>query len=120
MTVSFNRFPDTVWIWWDERAKRQVTEGKPQFTGARKYSLSDPAWHRETGWLVERGGNGTPMYRTLEQGVPVWTADSLKALRFARREDAELFAAEDEDAWLITEHSWEGPLPATQDGDGNG
>lgn len=72
---------------------------------------SSKPWTRETGWLVERGGNGTPMYRTLEQGLPVWTPDSLKALRFARREDAELFAAEDDDAWLVTEHSWEGPAP---------
>lgn len=47
-------------------------------------------------------GNGDgSAYRTLEQGVPVWTPDREKALHFARRRDAELFCAEDEDAWHI-------------------
>jgi len=57
-----------------------------------------------TAWLIEGGGNGTPRYRTMEQGMFVWTTDPLKALHFCRRQDAELVAAEDEDAWRITEH----------------
>lgn len=47
-------------------------------------------------------GNGDgSAYRTLEQGVPVWTPDREKALHFARRCDAELYCREDEDAWHI-------------------
>lgn len=62
---------------------------------------------RELGWLVEDAGSGPqPRYRTIEQGMPVWTTDPNKAIRFARRSDAEMFCAEDEDAWRVTEHMW--------------
>lgn len=57
----------------------------------------------EVGWLVE-SKIGT--YRTIEGGLPVWTTDPNKAIRFARRADAEMFAAEDEAAWRIAEHVW--------------
>lgn len=67
---------------------------------------SEEAW---TAWLVEDGGS-EPRYRTMEQGLPIWTTDPLKALHFCRREDAALFAEEDEDAWRITEHLFQGPL----------
>lgn len=41
-------------------------------------------------------------YRTLELGgMSGWTADMQEALWFARRQDAERFAADDEDAWRI-------------------
>jgi hypothetical protein len=61
----------------------------------------------EVGWLIENGKQGDELrYRNMEQGVTTWTADPNEALRFARRADAEKFAAEDEDAWLITEHMW--------------
>ena len=56
-------------------------------------------------WLV---GNGKPAglaYRYMDQGVPMWTPDPHKAIRFARREDAEMFAAED--AWRIVPHGFE-------------
>lgn len=43
---SFNRFPGSLWIWWDERAQRQVTEGKPQVANARKYLLSDEGYQQ--------------------------------------------------------------------------
>lgn len=47
-------------------------------------------------------GNGDgSAYRTMEQGVCVWTPDREKALHFARRCDAELFCEEDEDACHI-------------------
>jgi hypothetical protein len=35
-----------------------------------------------------------------------WTEDPNAAIRFARRADAEMFAAGDEDVWRITEHMW--------------
>jgi len=61
----------------------------------------------ETGWLVENGKSfPDTRYRTIEFGLPAWTPDHLKAIRFARREDAEMFSAEDEDAWRIVEHGW--------------
>lgn len=60
-------------------------------------------------WLVENGrqqGDGLA-YRYMDHGMPLWTEDPHKAIRFARREDAEMFAAEDEDAWRIVEHGFE-------------
>lgn len=69
-----------------------------------------PAWIREVGWVVENGESGEKLrYRTMEHGAVTWTADNLKALRFARRDDAEMFSREDEGAWLIAEHIWSGP-----------
>jgi hypothetical protein len=65
---------------------------------------------RETGWLIEDGQRRR--YRTMHQGAVRWTDDPNKAIRFARRADAEMFAAEDEDAWHVAEHQW-----VTLDGD---
>lgn len=71
---------------------------------------AEPAWTREVGWLIENGESGEKLrYRTVDHGLSTWTADNLKALRFARREDAETFAAEDDAAWRIAEHVWSGP-----------
>jgi hypothetical protein len=56
-------------------------------------------------WLIERPG---PEWATCWSGGFDWTKDSLKAIRFCRREDAnqvaELFEFEDV---RITEHTWE-------------
>jgi hypothetical protein len=56
-------------------------------------------------WLIERPG---PEWATCWSGGFEWTKDSLKAIRFCRREDAnqvaELFEFEDV---RITEHTWE-------------
>lgn len=74
--------------------------------GLRTAKFAQPM---ETGWLIENGKFGDELrYRTIDQGLPVWTADHMKAIRFARRADAELFAAEDDDAWRIAEHVWYG------------
>lgn len=62
----------------------------------------------EVGWLVESGGH-VPRYRTMDASGIHWTDDPNKAIRFARRADAEMFAAGDEDAWRITEHMWCSP-----------
>lgn len=62
----------------------------------------------ETGWLVE-SGSIVPRYRTMDASGIHWTDDPNKAIRFARRADAEMFAAGDEDAWRITEHMWCSP-----------
>ena len=51
------------------------------------------------GWII---GNGKgDQWRFIDYEVPSWTDDPLKAIRFARREDAEEFARGDEDAWTI-------------------
>jgi len=47
-------------------------------------------------------GNGDgSKYRTMVQGMPEWTSDVSKAIHFARRQDAEMFCEEDEDAWHV-------------------
>ena len=72
--------------------------------------------HRDSGWLIENGKSGRDLrYRTMEQGLTAWTEDHHKAIRFARRVDAEMFCAEDMDAWRITEHVW---LPADSSSEG--
>lgn len=62
----------------------------------------------EYGWLVEDSRNHPSgiRYRTWGDFGPEWTNDPSKALRFARRQDAEMFARDDEDAWHIVEHMW--------------
>jgi hypothetical protein len=45
-------------------------------------------------------GSGT-RFRVWGEMGPDWTTDRTKALRFARREDAEAFAADDIDGWAI-------------------
>ena len=60
-------------------------------------------------WLVENGkqaGAGLA-YRRMDQGIPTWTEDPHRAMRFARRADAEMFAEEDEGAWRLVEHGFE-------------
>ena len=63
----------------------------------------------QTGWLVENGKEGNELrYRTIhDHGYPAWTEDANKAIRFTRREDAEMFSKEDEDAWRIEEYFWD-------------
>ncbi len=51
------------------------------------------------GWIVADGQG--ERWRMWGDSGPEWTADRSKALRFARRDDAEAFAANDEDAWSI-------------------
>lgn len=62
----------------------------------------------EYGWLVEDSRNHPSgvRYRTWGDFGPEWTNDPNKAIRFARRRDAEMFARDDEDAWHIVEHMW--------------
>jgi len=59
----------------------------------------------EIGWLIERTIDGMVHYLTIEHEMVAWTSDSLKALRFARRQDADMFAY-GEDCERIAEHQW--------------
>ncbi|MFA5355273.1 MAG: hypothetical protein WC302_00845 [Candidatus Paceibacterota bacterium] len=56
------------------------------------------------GWVVENGQSGSDLrYRSMKFGQVFWTDKIKEALRFFRREDAEMFSEEDEDAWRIVE-----------------
>lgn len=57
--------------------------------------------------VADGGSTGENRFRTMNQGMSAWTLDIDEALQFARRKDAETFAAEDEDAWQIL------PVPRT-------
>lgn len=73
-----------------------------------------PVPSEETGWLIENGGAAQTLYRCInnDMGMSIeWTPDPDKALRFARKEDAQAFAYHDEDAVRIAEHMWCGDAP---------
>jgi hypothetical protein len=62
---------------------------------------------RESGWLIENRDESSPRWLAVDCGVFDWTNDSLKAIRFCRREDADQIAeVVGEDADSITEHAW--------------
>ncbi|MBS0368968.1 MAG: hypothetical protein JSS57_07195, partial [Proteobacteria bacterium] len=74
--------------------------------------LTASAALRAGGWRedMENGRHGfivssadEKRFRFWDAMGPTWTTDRVRALRFARRIDAERFAAEDEDAWKILE-----------------
>jgi hypothetical protein len=60
----------------------------------------------EHGWLIERKFENAPLWLTCNWSLG-WTKDSLRAIRFSRREDAEQIATmfENDDV-SITEHKW--------------
>ncbi len=74
-------------------------------------------FREETGWLIEIVDGGVPAYwgRGGEDGVLGWTADHIKALRFARKEDAEMVIEEYgwtraravDHMWCDYSHAWE-------------
>ncbi|MGZ3272392.1 MAG: hypothetical protein ACXU82_03920 [Caulobacteraceae bacterium] len=74
-------------------------------------SATDPV--EETGWLIERAASSpaAPEYLSLKRKRQSWSHDHLEALRFARRVDAEDFAAlhlaeNDRDLPRFAEHAW--------------
>jgi hypothetical protein len=58
--------------------------------------------------VADGGGTGENRFRTMKDGCSAWTLDFEDALQFARRKDAETFAADDEFAWQIL------PVPRLQ------
>lgn len=61
----------------------------------------------ESGWLIENRDRHSPRWLTVAGGIFGWTPDSLKAIRFRRRSDAEQVAEViGDEADLITEHAW--------------
>lgn len=92
---------------WELRLIPQGQEVSIDMARVLKFQLecANRVLKEETGWLVENGKPNTE-YRYLDETGIYWTADVNKAIRFARREDAEMFAAGDEEAWRIVEHMW--------------
>ncbi len=60
----------------------------------------------ESGWLLEQRKDGKILWLMLELGMWDWTEDSLKALRFARKQDADAMSDIISDAEYVTEHQW--------------
>lgn len=60
----------------------------------------------ETGWLLERRDNSKIEWLALSNGDWAWTGDSTKALRFARKQDADAMSEIISDAEYVTEHQW--------------
>ena len=60
----------------------------------------------ESAWLIEQSGNAI-RYATVEDGMFAWTPDVSEAIRFSRRDDAEMYAEliGDDDVH-IREHVW--------------
>lgn len=62
----------------------------------------------ETGWLLERlVGNSPVWFDGTSQNH--WTCDSIKAVRFARKQDAETIRdmlGMNTGLWVATEHEW--------------
>lgn len=67
----------------------------------------------ELGWCLEKDATDGPMYLTISNGLLGWSKpnENLKALRFARRADAEMICEIVEDADRIAEHMWCAPKP---------
>lgn len=68
-----------------------------------------PPYREETGWLAELKGSA-PSWAVLNPNDydDHWTTDSTKAIRFARREDAQAFI--DHNGWTAvfpSEHIWD-------------
>ena len=73
-----------------------------------------PAEQREIGWLVENVDSEWAYCQVKPYRAFKWTRDSAKALRFARREDAEsaIMFMQSSESLKATEHSWSGDLLA--------
>lgn len=61
----------------------------------------------ELAWVVVTYENSNIKYRTMDSAGIDWTNDPNEAIRFSRRDDAEMFAAGDEFSDLrIEQHKW--------------
>lgn len=73
--------------------------------------MSDPLLMEETGWLIERSDLGAPQWLHFgpSYGDTTFSPDASKALRFARKCDAETFIRMHEasdPALRATKHVW--------------
>lgn len=84
----------------------RVINVKPRISPAS----TAPVVSDESGWLLEKMHNGNVHYIAADYMLR-WTDDPNKALRLARREDAEALTTIVEDCEKIAEHGW--PAAAT-------
>ncbi len=97
--------PDGTKRFWSTEASAFLHQGGLNGTVLPVYA-HPPAPAQFRPWVVTDGSHsiGETKFRTLdEHGIPKWTLDPQEALQFARRQDAELFCKEDEDAWGIVQ-----------------
>lgn len=60
-------------------------------------------WADASGWVVTNGDGNR--FRCWEEGSPSWTPKVDKAVRYARREDAEAVHYDDDGAWRVIPYS---------------
>lgn len=60
----------------------------------------------EVAWLVELNEDGGAKWAGFVDGKPEWTTDPNRALRFARKEDADNFKAFWCETAISTDHMW--------------
>jgi hypothetical protein len=92
-------------------------ESIPATHGRARQVMEAKSKLRETGWLIERKG---PTWASVQLEPYVafkWTYDSTKAIRYARREDAEMTKAlmQDPHSLKVTEHVWIGAALAAHE-----
>src|ERR1051325_6850308 len=73
------------------------------YAGYKEHAEAVTAMHELSGWLLEKGPSDNPVYLTCEQFMFSWESDLQKALRLARRKDAEALSTIVEDAEHIRE-----------------
>jgi hypothetical protein len=70
----------------------------------------------ETAWLMEQSTPAGSLYAYQDSnGFVQWSCDPNKAIRFARRVDAEMFGGECLLNWEATEHIWHTLPPAPEE-----
>jgi len=124
---SFDWLIDQHVGWLRVRAECLIENGEPgdeqnaeHFRNVAKaiesLTLDREVMRAETGWLIE--DINEPTWLTLKPAEAMWsmvfTPESLDAIRFARRSDAEDYVAchLDDAPVRITEHSWSDPRAA--------
>lgn len=104
---------------WCSTHQKMATDWCDQCVNTKTTRRESSTSHVETGWLIEHKDTSKGVrYLTLRYEVAsFWTNDSLLALRFSRKQDAddfrEYFAPIEGDMDKAVEHQWCDPAPAT-------
>lgn len=73
------------------------------WSGYKDHAQTEAQAYEQCGWVLEKGPLDAPVYLTVEQFMFSWERDLAKALRLARRRDAEALCTIVEDAEHIRE-----------------
>jgi hypothetical protein len=93
------------------RTAREGYAANPEYS----HPVAQEGDQSESGWCLEKGSAFDPLYlHASENGILDWTPENAKALRFARRADAESMVSIVEDADRVAEHIWIGTTPNAQ------